>query len=105
MVELRFLGRLLAELDARTRGRALYMQDLAPWTEQSLGAVLERDIYSDELPPLAVSHRLYRVLSASDVMQVVQNARSQKSTVSETELVAALNFYFANDAFIDFSRG
>ncbi|WP_223645495.1 hypothetical protein [Corallococcus sp. EGB] len=63
--------------------------------------VLERDFYSDELPEFARMHGLSETLSISAAQQIVSNARLQKAKATPAEFVAAFNFYWDNDAFIN----
>jgi hypothetical protein len=53
--------------------------------------------------PVPEANGLVKILSASQVLEVVENARLQKSDVDEAELVRALPHYYQRDAFIDFS--
>ncbi len=46
-------------------------------------------------------HGLSETLSISAAQQIVSNARLQKAKATPAEFVAAFNFYWDNDAFIN----
>nr|WP_224242656.1 hypothetical protein [Hyalangium gracile] len=91
----------MQEIEELTREHSLYMRGGPPWTADSEGCILECDIYSNELPEFAKANGLIEILPASDVLDVVENARLQKPSVSDGELVEALSHYYSRDAFID----
>ncbi|NBD13826.1 DUF7716 domain-containing protein [Corallococcus silvisoli] len=100
-----WLANVVARIDAYpTRAHAIYVKGEHPLEVRTPTMVLERDVYSDELPDLARKHGLRYVLSVADVLGIVSNARRQRADVSATELVEAVNFYLKHDAFIDFER-
>ncbi|WP_224242643.1 DUF7716 domain-containing protein [Hyalangium gracile] len=101
--QLTTLGKILRAIKEPTRGYALYMRGGLPWAAHSEACILERDLYSDDLPPFAEANGLVKILSAAQVLEVVDNARLQKPNVSEQELVEALAHYCNRDAFIEFS--
>lgn len=100
-----WLGNVLANIGSYpTRAHALYVEEGAPFEVKTRTMVLERDLYSDELPEAAKRFSLRRTLSVVDASDVVENARQQRPDVSPAEIVHAFNFYWERDAFIDFSR-
>jgi hypothetical protein len=44
---------------------------------------------------------LKEFLSASDLQDILENLRLQTGTFTESDLIAAVNFYWKNDAFIE----
>jgi hypothetical protein len=55
-------------------------------------------------PAFAVANGLIYVLDHQSIEDVLSNAKEQKSNVSISELVDALNYYWENDAFIEFDE-
>ncbi|WP_147469308.1 hypothetical protein [Corallococcus sp. AB045] len=106
MESFEWLANVLARIDAYpVRGHALYIRDNHPLGLRTPTLVLQRDVYSDELPELACKHGLHKALSVADTRSIVANARLQKEDASPAELVEAFNFYWKHDAFIDLSPG
>lgn len=101
MESFEWLANVLARIDIYpVRAHALYVQGKPPLNVRTRTLVLERDVYSSELPALALRHSLSMTLSVADAQDIVANARLQKAEASPAELVAAFNFYWEHDAFI-----
>lgn len=101
MESFEWLANVLARIDTfQERTHGLYVQGKPPLNVRTRTIVLERDIYSDELPEFARRHGLSETLSISVAQDIVGNARLQKAEATPAELVEAFNFYWEHDAFI-----
>jgi hypothetical protein len=78
------------QIEAQTpcRARIVEAKDLSPEEQDEL----------DEYPE---SIGLKSFLSFSQLQDIVGNLRQQRPSYSERDLMAAINFYWAKDAFID----
>ena len=83
---------------------ALYLSCERSWDGGSRCLILDPEETDDpdDDPILANENGLQYVLSMQDVQSIVRNAKRQKIELSEDELIRALDFYFANDAYIVF---
>ncbi|QSQ19331.1 hypothetical protein JY651_28795 [Pyxidicoccus parkwayensis] len=103
MATLEWLGNLLSRIETYPeRAHALYLEGIAPFEVKTRAVILERDVYSGELPEFAKAHGLRKSLSVAVVRGIVENARQQRPDVSPSNLVRAFNHYWKRDAFIDF---
>jgi hypothetical protein len=59
----------------------------------------------DELDEYPETVGLKRFLCLSQLQDIVSNLRQQRPSFSERDLMAAINFYWSNDAFIDLRGG
>lgn len=80
--------------------RALYVgAPRSTWTMETSCLILDQDeVEQDEDYPLPEGYQ-YR-LAVPDVQDVVVNARAQRADASLEDLLAALLYYYDNDAFI-----
>lgn len=97
------LGQLLGRSDALSWTSALYL----PITAHTLSlstpcCVLEEDEDEEnaETANYVAQNDFKYVLGIQAVQDIVANARTQKSDVSSTELLGALEYYLKRDAFI-----
>ncbi len=77
---------------------AIYSEDKQPFKEDTLCAIFDPDEEEDADP------KLNFIMNVSQAQDVVVNARLQKEEVTDEEFIEAFNFYYLNDAFIDFYR-
>jgi hypothetical protein len=94
---------LQAAEEMSRRADHLYVEDVVEaWNEASQCVVVELDPYEEEPAEVDVDGvLLHRSLSASQVQGVVLNLRSAIRDPTPPQLVAALQYYFEFDAFID----
>jgi len=59
----------------------------------------------DELDEYPETVGLKRFLSLSQLEDIVSNLQQQRPSFSERDLMAAINFYWSNDAFVDVRGG
>jgi hypothetical protein len=89
----------------------VYLPANEVWTLSSKSVVLESEEVAPEfedepdadIPEFAKTNNLKRVLSVSNIQDIVSNARAQKLDVTVEELFQAFEYYYKNDAFINFS--
>lgn len=84
----------------------LYLSHQHPWNENTLCLVLDpTDNDSDdpdEEPLVARQLGLKATLGVSETQEIVANAKSQGPNVNAPDLIRAFNYYYTNDAFIEF---
>ena len=98
------LGEMLqAAEELSRRADHLYVEDaVEAWNEASLCVVVELDLYDEEPGHVEVDGVLLRrSLTASQVQGVIQNLRAAIGEPRPTDFVAAMQYYFEFDAFID----
>ena len=88
-----FIPLSLKQIEAETPCRACVVES----TELSPEEQDELDVY-----PETVGLKCF--LCLSQLEDIVSNLREQRPSFSERDLMAAINFYWSNDAFID-ARG
>jgi len=99
------LGRLLAKAETLSWDSTMYVVGAAPWGLDSLACTyLDPDGDEPDEVVLSTGDIAKRVLQTDQVQQIVENLREQVSPASEENLVEALNFYYARDAFIDWLK-
>jgi hypothetical protein len=86
---------------------AVYMPKNGVWTLNTTFTVIcddDDDDYEndDDEPQYAKQNNLKYVLNTQTFCDIIYNARLQKNQVSLEDLFRAFNFYYENDAFIDF---
>lgn len=104
--KLETLASVLAGLENYPHYYALFIGGRRPFKSDSPCAILdphETDDPDDD-PPFAVKHRLKSHLSVHTVRQILMNARAQRSNLTTDDAVRAINYYYRNDAFIDFGE-
>ena len=84
--------------------QALYLGGTPPWDACSPCAVLDPDEYDgpEERLLSGGEHEFHYALSIATVQDIVANAKAQKPDVDLRGLIEALNYYYKNDAFIEF---
>jgi hypothetical protein len=96
---------VIEQIDDLPWDHALYLGGDKPWNASTPTAVLDPDdvdgLDEDENPAFAEQAGLRYVLSVQEVQGIVANARQQKSDLSLDDLVVAFNFYYDNDAYIE----
>jgi hypothetical protein len=98
------LGEVLPIAQEMTReGDYLYVADeVEAWTEGSRCAVVALDPYEEEPDQVEIDGVVLRLsLAAFQVQEVMENLRLSIGDPSRPECVAALQYYFEFDAFID----
>lgn len=99
------LAEVLTDIDALTWSHALYLDKQQPWSAASRCAVLDpndtEDLEVDDEPQLITIHDLRYALTVSTVQDIVDNTKQQRVGVSLEELIQAVNYYYKNDAFIE----
>ena len=98
------LSKVLIMMDELPWKHALYLAGSFPWTENTLCAVLDPNETDDpdEVPDFAKQNELKYALSVHEVQGIVANAKQQLGKVAMPRLIEAFNFYYKNDAFIEF---
>ena len=85
----------------------LYVAHQHPWDENTLCLVLDPTDNEgndpDEEPVVAKRLRFKPALGVSETQEVVLNAESQLTNISPPDLIRAFNYYYSNDAFMEFS--
>jgi hypothetical protein len=83
---------------------ALFLPPGVKWNLETPCALLEIDPYDDseDSPPFAQEHRLRHTLRASQLQDILENAREQLANPAPEQLLAAFLFYWDRDAYIDF---
>ena len=106
MPNIQSLQSLLWTIDSAPRGHGLFVQrgKLQPSSKSAILDLMETDD-PDEDPQFAKDNKLDRFLTISEVKSVLANARDQLSSPTIEDFIAALKFYYNNDAYIDFSDG
>lgn len=75
--------------------------DPSTWCPETPALVLASDdVDEDDRHPEATRRGLRYVLGVADVQDIKLNAVSQRPDASLADVIAALRFYFANDAFL-----
>lgn len=82
----------------------VYLPSDAPWTPKSQCAVLGSDDFAgdEDEPQFAKDHQLQFALSVNQTRQIVENARRQRSELTDDDLFKAFLHYYDNDAFIEY---
>lgn len=101
------LGAILSSPESLDDGAWIYLPE-GEWSWSTSAAVLRSEEVSPEredepdagVPPLARERGLRKVLPVSVVQEIAFNARDQKPCLDDRELLAALEFYWRHDAFI-----
>ncbi len=105
-VEMRLLGQVLLNVDQLPWKHALFLEGERPWGENTQTMILDpddvEDPNTDDEPEVAKQHGLRYGLLVADVVDIVENARAQQPNVTMSELIQAFNYYYDNDAFIEF---
>ena len=96
------LGSVLSNIEALPPDSWLYISESVAEVDAN---TLCLPISSDSEDPEDVErvvrgNGLKEFLSASDLVEVIENLRQQKSTFTELELIEAVNYFWKNDAFI-----
>jgi hypothetical protein len=106
------LKEILSSIDALPWRHALFTAERHPFRMETSVAVLDHnDVDSDDpdaVPAFAREHGLSYALTIHGLRDIAGNARAQLPRgPTLDQLLAALNYYMARDAFIDFteSRG
>lgn len=91
--------------DSLPNGYAVFSFNKRPLTLHQPVMLAKLDsLEPDEDEPAEARELGYRyILGVSELQDVVVNARLQVSSPTLQQLLDALNFYFARDAFIEFS--
>lgn len=107
MGHLTTLREALELADASADHAALFLPKDEVWSLDTTCALLEVDPFDDsEAPqPLVQRHGLGYALSVPQVQDILSNARQQLAAPSSEQLLAAFQFYYDHDAFIDFGSG
>lgn len=96
------LGTILQEIEDHHWQSLLFVEADVQLTPSTRVQVVERD--KDTREPLQpVDPALRRLLSVSDVRDIVINAMQQVPNATVGQLVEALQYYVSKDAFIDFA--
>jgi hypothetical protein len=99
------IEQVLLAADSLSSGYAVFSFNKQPLTVHQPVMLAELDLLEpDEDEPAQARELGYRyILGVSELQDVVTNARLQVSAPTLQQLLDALNFYFARDAFIEFS--
>jgi hypothetical protein len=100
--DLKRLGSVLDHIESLPKGSCLY---ISSGIEEVDASTLCLPIALDKEDPKDVEwflkgDALQEFLFATDLEDVIENLRLQQGTYSEAELIAAVNYYWKNDAFI-----
>jgi len=101
--DLQKLFDVINNIDALPWDHALFLPKEKPWDENAPCLILDPNDSEqpEDDPETAKQFGLSYALGVQDVQDVVENAREQSPVVNTRELINALNFYYANDAFIE----
>jgi hypothetical protein len=88
----------------------LFLPEDERWTLDSLAVLLELNAVPPgtknekevEMPELAKSRQLKRVLLSADIQGIIDNARQQKPDADLNEIFSAILYYWEFDAYKDF---
>lgn len=105
-MEMLALSDLLGHIRDHAWNDEIYLPPGPPWREASPCIVLDHGARDDpeEIPPIASRNGLTRVVSVANARSIVENAKLQLGQVTPRDLIESFNYYFANDAFIDFEE-
>ncbi len=86
----------------------VYLPNNDEWTLESKSAVLESEEVPPELesvpdagvPAFAIDNSLMQALPVSEVQDIVNNAKQQKTDISIDEIFEAFLYYYDNDAYM-----
>jgi hypothetical protein len=85
----------------------LYLET-KPWDLNTEGIMVEEDKDADPsapFPPKIIQQlNLIEVLDAAGIEDIIDNAESQISNLTAEQILLAFEFYFDNDAFIEFDE-
>lgn len=98
------LGEVLQNPEQHSWKLALYVEPKEQWDAHTRAAVLDPNETEDpdEEPEFAKQNGLRYALEIGAVKEIVDNAREQRPSATVDELLAAFNYYYDRDAFIDF---
>ena len=101
------LSRIILSINSRPDKYAVYIAGRPPWNEETSCAILNpenvEDIDVDDVPGFAAQHNLSYMLSVAEIQDIVSNTLQQKQEATINQLVLAVNFYYQNDAFINWN--
>jgi hypothetical protein len=103
------LKQALLSINSQSTRCWLYLPATVSWTLESLCLIAESEEVPPEeeddpdagMPQIAKDNELMQVLSVSEVQDLVENVKAQKSDVSDEELFEAFLYYYDNDAYME----
>jgi len=106
------LRQALISIDSQSSRCWLFLPASVSWTLDSVCLIEESEEVPPELeddpnaglPQAAKDNDLMYALSVTEVQDIVANARTQKSVVSDRELFEAFLYYYDNDAYIELGK-
>lgn len=98
--QLQQLGWVLKNIDQMTWSDDLYLPP-RPWTMDVPCAVLDSEYEEDEVPEKAARSGLAYVLTIQDTRGIVGNLTQRVPQPTDSQFLAAFEYYVDHDAFID----
>lgn len=104
--ETRPLTSIIESINSFPWNYMLYLAHQHPWDEQTPCIILDPDDNDSDDPdeePVVVKRLGFKpALGVSETQEVVLNAESQLTNINAPDLIRAFNYYYANDAFMEF---
>jgi hypothetical protein len=105
-LEWRTLAEVLVNIDDEPMSGEIFVKEGYPWNADTLCVVLsipEEEYHLDGGSDFTKQNSLKPALRISNVFEIVDYARGQKSEPTVEELVASFNHYYKHDAFLNLS--